>query len=127
MAPIYYRDAKGAILVYDVSISDTFKRVKKWKDELNTFNKNAVVAIAGNKCDLKRDIEEEEILEYSEIEKVKHFYTSAKTGEGLDEIFMYITREIVQSMKGNTDKEKEGKKLVLGDYSTKQKEKGCCK
>ena len=110
-----------------MSISDTFKRVKKWKDELTTFNKNTVIAVAGNKCDLKRDIEEEEVLDYSEAENVKHFYTSAKTGEGLDEIFLYITKEIVESLKVSTVKEKEGKKLVIIDSSVKPKEKGCCK
>ena len=60
---IYYRDAKGAILVYDVSIKETFKKVEKWNEELKIFNKDTVVAIAGNKIDIgKIDIEKSEVM-----------------------------------------------------------------
>jgi GTPase SAR1 family protein len=64
LTPIYYRGAKAAILVYDVTCAETFKKVKKWTAELREFNKEAnTIAIAGNKIDLKNsNINEEEIL-----------------------------------------------------------------
>ena len=64
LTPIYYRGAKAAILVYDVSLGDSFKKVKKWIAELREFNKEAnTIIIAGNKIDLKRfDINKDEIL-----------------------------------------------------------------
>ena len=61
---IYYRDAKGAILVYDVSIKETFKKVEKWHNELNIFNKDTVIAVAGNKIDLgKIDVDKKIVKE----------------------------------------------------------------
>lgn len=66
LTPIYYRGAKAAVLVYDVGLSETFKKVKKWIAELREFNKEAnTIVIAGNKVDLKKfDIEKESILKY---------------------------------------------------------------
>ena len=34
LGPIYYRDAKGAVLVYDITDASTFDRVKSWTKEL---------------------------------------------------------------------------------------------
>lgn len=64
LTPIYYRGAKAAILVYDVTLGETFKKVKKWIAELREFNKEAnTIAIAGNKIDLKKfDINKDDIL-----------------------------------------------------------------
>lgn len=127
LTPIYYRDAKGAILVYDISIGDTFKKVKKWIEELKAFNKNTVLAIAGNKFDLKKfDIEKEEVIEYAEKENAKHFYTSAKTGEGLDEIFLHITKEIASQSTGSTTGGKN-KKLQISRSNSTEVKGGCCK
>lgn len=136
MAPIYYRDAKGAILVYDVSIADTFKRVQKWATELKTFNKNTIIAVAGNKIDLKIHFENEREIsqKYCEEENLKHFYTSAKTGEGLDEIFEYISKEIAESSfnkaKGQSNIKSGVKKLQVrksGMIDATHKDGGCCK
>ena len=63
LTPIYYRDAKGAILVYDVSLQETFNKVQKWHEELKTFNKDTVISMAGNKIDLgKIDIDKQTVM-----------------------------------------------------------------
>ncbi len=128
MAPIYYRDAKGAILVYDISIPETFKRVQKWVEELKAFNKNAVIIIAGNKIDLKKHFENQKEIasNYVEEENIKLFYTSAKTGEGVEEIFQSVTKDIADGMASQKNNKSLGKKLQL----TKKNEpvnEGCCK
>jgi Ras-related protein Rab-21 len=129
LTPIYYRDAKAAILVYDVTISDTFKRVQKWAAELRTFNSETIMAIAGNKIDLNKiDIAKEVVEEYAEIINSKHFYTSAKTGEGLEDIFKYITQELIKlpSMKKRVNTKRiQVKKQPIGLNKEKSKKK-CC-
>lgn len=54
MASLYYRDAKAAILVYDISDSQSFKSIEYWLEELEELVRRdkMVVALAGNKCDL---------------------------------------------------------------------------
>ena len=53
ITPIYYRDAKGVLLVYDISNPHSFERVKKWIEEMKEINNEAVFNIVGNKYDLK--------------------------------------------------------------------------
>lgn len=53
LAPMYYRGAGAAIIVYDITNQDSFARAKKWAQELKAQgNPNMVIALAGNKADL---------------------------------------------------------------------------
>lgn len=53
LAPMYYRGAQAAIVVYDVTNADTFQRAKAWVRELNEKASSVrVMALAGNKVDL---------------------------------------------------------------------------
>jgi len=64
LAPMYYRGAAAAIVVYDITNRDTFQRAKQWVKELQRQgNPNIVIALSGNKSDLasKRKVEPEVI------------------------------------------------------------------
>ncbi|XP_062451752.1 ras-related protein Rab-5C isoform X2 [Rhea pennata] len=53
LAPMYYRGAQAAIVVYDITNTDTFVRAKNWVKELQRqASPNIVIALAGNKADL---------------------------------------------------------------------------
>uniref|UniRef100_A0A804LSB8 Ras-related protein RHN1 n=1 Tax=Zea mays TaxID=4577 RepID=A0A804LSB8_MAIZE len=53
LAPMYYRGAAAAIVVYDITNAASFTRAKKWVQELQAQgNSNTIVALAGNKADL---------------------------------------------------------------------------
>ena len=55
LGPIYYRDANGAVLVYDITDADSFTKVKTWIKELRKMLGNDIsLAIAGNKIDLEK-------------------------------------------------------------------------
>ena len=54
LGPIYYRDADGAILVYDITDTDSFQKVKTWVKELRKMLGQGInLTIAGNKADLE--------------------------------------------------------------------------
>ncbi|CAI5983729.1 unnamed protein product [Closterium sp. NIES-64] len=62
LAPMYYRGAAAAIIVYDITSTDSFARAKKWVQELQRQgNPNLVIALAANKTDLEaqRKVSEE--------------------------------------------------------------------
>lgn len=119
-----------------MTLSDSFRRVQKWIEELKAFNKNTVLAIAGNKIDLshKAEVETADILAYAKEENARLFYTSAKTGEGLDDIFNHITNEITKREQEKTQDQivsngKTTKKLMINrsnSANNNEKEKGCC-
>uniref|UniRef100_A0A453JHM1 Uncharacterized protein n=1 Tax=Aegilops tauschii subsp. strangulata TaxID=200361 RepID=A0A453JHM1_AEGTS len=53
LAPMYYRGAAAAIVVYDITNAASFTRAKKWVQELQAQgNPNTVMALAGNKADM---------------------------------------------------------------------------
>ncbi|MCL4167781.1 UNVERIFIED_CONTAM: hypothetical protein GTU68_039733 [Idotea baltica] len=55
VAPVYYRDAMGAIIVYEIISTESFEKVKKWVKELREHanNKDLVIFLAGNKADME--------------------------------------------------------------------------
>lgn len=54
LTPSYYRDAQGAILVFDVSNYASFAKLEIWINELETYStkSNIVKMIVGNKIDV---------------------------------------------------------------------------
>ena len=60
LAPMYYRGAAAAIVVYDITNKESFNGAKSWVKELQRRgDPNVVIALAGNKADLqnKRKVE----------------------------------------------------------------------
>ena len=57
---VYYQGATGALLVYDITRSDTFESIPNWITELLENNKHKVVpmVLLGNKSDLRNKVEE---------------------------------------------------------------------
>ena len=99
MLPLYYRDAQAAIIVYDIGQEKTFKGVKYWVDELakKCEMDKVVVALAGNKCDLdenQRKISKETGTQFATENNMIFMETSAKTGEGINDLIKKITEEI---------------------------------
>lgn len=99
LGPIYYRDANGALLVYDITDRDSFTKVRNWVKELRRIvGKNIVLVIAGNKCDLEksRQVDEKEAQEYAESVGAIHILCSAKSGKNVDAGFLEITKGMLQ-------------------------------
>jgi len=95
LGPIYYRDASGALLVYDITDSESFNKVKNWVKELKKIVGNdIIIVIAGNKIDLEKNraVNEEEAISYAESVGATHFHTSAKANKGLDEVFFSLAQ-----------------------------------
>ncbi|XP_026658658.2 ras-related protein RHN1-like isoform X3 [Phoenix dactylifera] len=93
LAPMYYRGAAAAIIVYDITSTDSFERAKKWVLELQKQgNPNMVTALAGNKCDLedKRKVTTEEARTYAEENGLFFMETSAKTAINVNDLFYEI-------------------------------------
>ncbi|MBZ3873238.1 Ras-related protein Rab-5C [Sciurus carolinensis] len=93
LAPMYYRGAQAAIMVYDITNTDTFARVKELQRQASP---NIVIALAGNKADLasKRTVEFQEAQAYADDNSLLFMETSAKTAMNVNEIFMAIAKKL---------------------------------
>ncbi|WVQ82667.1 hypothetical protein IAT38_004799 [Cryptococcus sp. DSM 104549] len=53
LAPMYYRNAQAAVVVYDITKASSLEKAKAWVKELQRqANANIVIALVGNKLDL---------------------------------------------------------------------------
>nr|XP_031858780.1 uncharacterized protein CI109_005876 [Kwoniella shandongensis]KAA5525852.1 hypothetical protein CI109_005876 [Kwoniella shandongensis] len=53
LAPMYYRNAQAAVVVYDITKASSLEKAKAWVKELQRqANANIVIALVGNKVDL---------------------------------------------------------------------------
>lgn len=98
LGPIYYRDADGALLVYDITDEQSFVKVKTWVRELRKIVGNDIaITIAGNKIDLEknRHVVEKDALEYAESVGAAHYHTSAKLNKGLDDAFVDLAHKMM--------------------------------
>ena len=133
LAPMYYRGAQAAIVVYDVTNNDTFNRAKTWVKELQRqASPNIVIALAGNKKDLsnKRMIDTEEAKAYAEDNGLLFMETSAKTAFNVNEIFLAIAKKLPKNEAGGSGTGAKGQggkvELVRADGEEGQRKKGGC-
>lgn len=98
----YYKNAKGIILVYDVTRRESFDMVSFWMSEIQKHALDDVVKVlAGNQVDKEgRVVSMTEGKQKAEEFGVEYFETSAKTGEGIDQLFTHMamhTRDIEEN------------------------------
>ncbi|KAL3859847.1 hypothetical protein ACJMK2_010037 [Sinanodonta woodiana] len=97
LAPMYYRGAEAAIVVYDVTREPSFDSVKDWVKELKRNGvSDMVIAIAGNKCDLEdlREVNTKDAQEYSDNIGAIFTETSALTAVNVSELFTSIAKKL---------------------------------
>jgi Ras-related protein Rab-1A len=122
----YYRRARGALVVFDLSQIDTFNNVENWLNSLTQINETAVpVILIGNKCDLVAQVSEQQIQDLTNRHKLTFFKTSALTGEGINEAFQLLTERIVTQTPIVTESKEESPASVTLEKE-KKKKKGCC-
>lgn len=100
LAPMYYRNAQAALVVYDVTKPQSFIKARHWVKELHEqASKGIIIALVGNKIDVlengeERKVAREEAERLAEEESLLYFETSAKTGENVNEVFLAIAEKI---------------------------------
>jgi Ras-related protein Rab-5C len=90
---MYYRNANCAVVVYDITQASSLEKARTWIRELQRqADPSIVIALCGNKLDLaaRRQVSQEEAKKYADEEGLMWTETSAKTGEGVTEIFTEI-------------------------------------
>ena len=128
----YYKGAKGAFIVYDITRKETFDDIDKWRNELiASCNQEVTIMLIGNKCDLeeRRQISKEQGEEKAKSFGFSFLETSALSGENLENGFESLIKEIYQKYKveqrrGDDMKlDGSGEEIKIGKS---KKKKRCC-
>lgn len=98
LIPMYLRNARIVLLVYDVNDSDSVKRLENhWVDFVLHNAEGCFMIMIGNKSDIK-DIYIKKQIEYVDVLSKQygclHIVVSAKTGENTGKIFEEIDKFI---------------------------------
>ncbi|KAJ5074807.1 ras-related rab5 [Anaeramoeba ignava] len=133
---MYFRDAVGAICVYDITNKDTFFEVKKRIQELKSESLDITILLIGNKIDLEsqRKVKYEEAAEYAEENGFLFYETSAKSGEIIGESFKALAsllnknnQDIHQKINyKNNQKSKKEDNIDINLNQKPQKSGKCC-
>ena len=109
---MYYRDADAALICFDVGNAKSFDSVTYWTGEMekncNNDRTNFVLALAGNKCDIDDGKKQISMTVASEMAKENNMIfreTSAKTGEGVNELFLALIQNIIKVKRAKAKKE----------------------
>ncbi|KAM6355215.1 ras-related protein Rab-32 isoform 1-T1 [Podargus strigoides] len=107
MTRVYYKEAVGAFVVFDVTRGSTFEAVSKWKHDLDSKvllpNGSPIPAVLlANKCDQKKDGSQNS----SQMDQfcreggfVGWFETSAKDNVNIDEAARFLVENILANYK----------------------------
>ena len=128
----YYKGANGVLLIYDVCDRKSYERIGFWMDELKQNNEieQLYIILVGNKIDLeeKRVVTREEAEKYAEDNNINYLEVSAKTGEGILDLFNEVTKgtmdKVFNDQDNNEDKEKI--KTYLDTNNNRKRKRKCC-
>ena len=122
----YYKGAHGIILTYDVTDNKNKKNIRNWIKQIEAnAQTNVCKVLVGNKCDKPdRVVSEEDGRKLAEDYKMNFFETSAKTNQNVNEVFNFLTEEILKNNEGKTQ---GGGNIGLKKEDKKEGKKGCCK
>ena len=97
LGPIYYRNSVAAVAVFSLDNSESFEHLKWWLEQFtNAAGTNVVIAIAANKADIE-DAQQDTLQKAEQYAKEKEYLfmkTSAKTGQGVNELFGELADKI---------------------------------
>ena len=123
LTPIYFRSAIGAIAIFSLTDVDTFKNIENWiKIFKDTAGSDSIVYVCANKCDCVDEIHIsfDEIKDWAKEKDYKLFVTSAKTDEGIHEMFESLCNDLYEW------KIKKDAKPRAEIHPIKAEKKGCC-
>ncbi|XP_071804895.1 ras-related protein Rab-32-like [Asterias amurensis] len=138
MTRVYYKEAVGAFIVFDVTRVSTFEAVAKWKHDLDSKvqlanGTNIPVVLLANKCDQAKEGLVNNSAQMDEYCKDKGFIgwfeTSAKENINIDESARFLVTAILANDKtiDHDDKESDADGFAIdSNQDGEQEGKGSC-
>ena len=126
---MYYRGAHAAILVFDITSSESLDRVAEWVEELKQHvGTNMILVLAANKADLIDSVANnagqtlfKQAQQYADSIGAALFKTSAKSGNGVEDLFGWMGKQLLETRleaeKFAADKPGKGNKIIKGSNS----------
>eukprot|EP00041_Stephanoeca_diplocostata_P001214 m.19162 g.19162 ORF g.19162 m.19162 type:complete len:213 (+) comp11724_c0_seq1:128-766(+) len=135
MTRVYYKEAVGAFIVFDVTRASTFEAVHKWKHDIDSKvhlpnGDNVPVVLLANKCDLTKEglVKNSDQMDAYCEEKgfAKWFETSAKENLNINLATETLVQKIIENGQGQLAQDNDGGDGLKVGKSDEPKESSCC-
>ena len=93
------RGQQGVIIVCDVTDKSSYNSIRTWVDRIQRYaGEDVVTLVVGNQIDFypRREVSTFEARKKVGEFNLPYFEVSAKSGENVDESFMFLVREMIQ-------------------------------
>ena len=124
-----FQRVQGIILMYDITVEKSYENLANWMTVVEQLAKNIPLILIGNKIDLEKErkISKEKGKEFAERYNIDLFESSGKTGENVEESFIFLGEQIVRLNKNSDDKSAGGSEYIISkDTGFNNKRKKCC-
>ena len=118
MITTYYKGAKGALLVYDITRRNTFNNIDNWLKELIAINSDKIsIMLIGNKNDLSllRRVSKSEAQYKANKYGIKFYETSALDSTNVKEAFHDLLKEMYIELSSKISMMEESLSWVVFD------------
>lgn len=125
LAPLYTRDARAALIVFDMTRRKSYESLESWVQFIRQQGDIPFV-IVGNKEDLadKIEVDHEEAANFAFSVEAQFYATSALTGANVDLAFKQLEFEAVDYYKRSGPQENQAMIDIEPQDTTKKS--GCC-
>jgi small GTP-binding protein len=127
----FYKDSYIVCLVYDITNQESLDSLKSvWYPNLQKYGEQySVLAVVGNKIDLYENVDdladEEQAKQFAKEINATFIQTSAKNGDGIDNLFTNLTKKLLENPKFNDLMKGKGLSLEKDANTTQKKKKFC--
>ena len=93
-----YKNTNGVLIVCDLTRRETYENIPKWWDEISKITGEIPMIILANKSDLKTQIKVtmNELAEMANEYQATYLFTSAKTGDNVNNAFKKMGMKLVK-------------------------------
>ena len=121
LIPLYLRNADACVIVFSLVNDESFRALDDIYAKTVDKSDNVYMVLCGNMADKADDLNTGPFEDWARDHNVKFFATSAKTGEGLSELFMDVASALVDS----NHRVREDARMEM-DITETKRESGCC-
>ena len=127
LASMFYKEANGVILVYDITSKHSFEQLQEyWYEQIKDQCSNDIVlAICANKSDLSNEerVDEEEARNFAKNSGAIFCSTSAKNDYGITDLFIQIAKKYTNCDNVRLKTEKDDIKIQNNNNSVERNTK----
>eukprot|EP00048_Salpingoeca_helianthica_P021892 m.15067 g.15067 ORF g.15067 m.15067 type:complete len:196 (-) comp6590_c0_seq2:300-887(-) len=97
----FFRSANGMLIVFDLTVRETFEHLQHWVTLTREFQENIPLVLIGTKLDLasRRVVSRAEAELFSQEKNMQYFELSAQTGEGVERAFAAFLPPMIRGLR----------------------------